>query len=87
MQPLDYLQLQLRLEGKELVNGSVLHEVEHVPSEEVLSYGCQFTPAMELLDSFQQAYNPFAVTYSKNLCIPRQAPERNILYDEQSSAC
>lgn len=35
MQPLAYLQLQLRLEGKEIVHGSFLREVEAVPGEEM----------------------------------------------------
>ena len=35
MQPLAYLQLQLRLEGKEIVHGSFLREVETVPGEEM----------------------------------------------------
>ncbi len=35
MQPLAHLQLQLRLEGKEIVYGSFLREVEAVPGEEM----------------------------------------------------
>jgi len=35
MNPLDYLRLQLRLEGKEIVNGNLLRQVEIVPDEEV----------------------------------------------------
>lgn len=35
MQPLAYLHLQLRLEGKEIVRGSFLREVEAVPGEEM----------------------------------------------------
>ena len=35
MQPLTYLHLQLRLEGKEVIDGSFLREVEAVPEEEV----------------------------------------------------
>ena len=35
MSPLEYLHLQLRLEGKEIVNGNLLRQVEIVPDEEV----------------------------------------------------
>ena len=35
MQPLDYLHLQLRLEGKDVLHGSFLREVESIPGEEV----------------------------------------------------
>lgn len=35
MQPLTYLHLQLRLEGKEVIHGTFLREVEAVPGEEV----------------------------------------------------
>jgi len=35
MTPLDYLHLQLRLEGKEVINGSLLRQVEVVPDEEM----------------------------------------------------
>ena len=35
MQPLEYLQLQLRLEGLEVIDGSRLRQVEIVPDEEV----------------------------------------------------
>jgi len=35
MQPLDYLHLQLRLEGKEVIQGSFLREVETIPGEEM----------------------------------------------------
>jgi len=35
MNPLDYLQLQLRLEGKEVINGKLLRQVEIVTDEEV----------------------------------------------------
>jgi RimJ/RimL family protein N-acetyltransferase len=35
MQPMAYLHLQLRLEGKEIVHGSFLREVEAVPGEEM----------------------------------------------------
>jgi GNAT superfamily N-acetyltransferase len=35
MEPLDYLHLQLRLEGKEIIDGCFLRQVEFVPDEEV----------------------------------------------------
>jgi hypothetical protein len=35
MNPLDYLHLQLRLEGKEIINGDLLRQVEIVPDEEM----------------------------------------------------
>jgi len=35
MNPLDYLHIQLRLEGKEVINGNLLRQVEIVPDEEV----------------------------------------------------
>lgn len=35
MQPLTYLHLQLRLEGKEVIHGSFLREVEAVPGEDL----------------------------------------------------
>jgi len=35
MNPLDYLRLQLRLEGKEIIGGNLLRQVEVVPDEEV----------------------------------------------------
>lgn len=35
MNPLEYLRLQLRLEGKEIVNGNMLRQVEIVPGEDI----------------------------------------------------
>jgi len=35
MNPLEYLHLQLRLEGKEVVNGDLLRQVEVIPDEEM----------------------------------------------------
>lgn len=35
MNPLEYLHLQLRLEGKEVINGNLLRQVEDVPDEDM----------------------------------------------------
>lgn len=35
MDPIDYLHLQLRLEGKSVVDGNLLHQVEVIPDEEM----------------------------------------------------
>ena len=35
MKPLDYLRLQLRLEGKEIIGDNLLRQVEVVPDEEM----------------------------------------------------
>jgi RimJ/RimL family protein N-acetyltransferase len=58
MNPLEYLHLQLRLEGKEVINGDQLRQVEVVPDEEMPLMVIARFPDDRILVCYDEALRP-----------------------------
>lgn len=58
MNPLEYLHFQLRLEGKEVVNGNLLRQVEIVPDEEMPLMAIASLSSNEMIAYYDEALAP-----------------------------
>ena len=56
--PLEYLHLQLRLEGKEVINGNLLRQVEPVPGEDMPLMVIGFLSTREQITYYDESLSP-----------------------------